>query len=965
MVTAVRYAVLGPIRVWRGEQELTPGPPKQQALLALLAVRAPGPVTVHEAVDLLWDDDPPDSAVNVVHRHIGGLRRLLEPGLPPRAEGGHVVRTGSGYRLAAGPTALDLARFRELRAEGRRAIGAGAAEDGVRPLAEALRLWQGPVTVRGMPRLRSHPVFVAVEHEYVAAAKEAADAICWEGSPFTEDVLAALRRAAAGRHRLDEALQARIVTGLAASGRQAEALELFGSVRADLSAELGMDPGPELRAAHERVLRQTPRQRPADTRDQGGPGGPGGSEPAKLAVRPAQLPADIPSFVGRVAELARSHELLGPDGHGIHAPVVIGAISGMAGVGKTTLAVHWAHAVADRFPDGQLYVNLRGFHPAMPPLSPDEAMRDMIDALGVQPGRVPDNPDALASFYRSLFAGRRFLILLDNARDSEQVRPLLPAAGGCLAIITSRHRLDGLIVADNARFIPLGLLTPAEGVELLVQRLGKERVTAELAAAQAIVDLCGRLPLALAIAGARAILHPTFSLAAIAAELRESQGNLDAFATRDTRTDARSIFSWSYTALSPAAARLFRLLSLHAAPDIAAPAVASLAGVPPREVRRQLAELVEHHLLSEHTPGRFTSHELLRAYAAELCEGQDDEETRAATRRRMIEHYLRSTHTADALLAPHRDRVPLPPVSAGVFPQTFGGQSEASDWCRRERHVLLAMVEQAARYAVKGDDSCWQLAATMEIFLDRHGRWQEQHHIQSTALETARRTGDLAGQAHALRGLGFAACRLGAFDEAQRCLSQAQTLFGRLADPIGQGRTHRYSAFLANVMKDHHRALDHYRRAADRYERTDHLSGRAMILNEIGWTHLLMGEYESALVHCEKAVLMHQEIGDRSGEAAAWDSIGWAHHHLRDYGQALVGYGHAIDLYQRTGDPALEADTLVHAGDSHQASSDPRQAAVVWRRALELYDGLGHPDAAGVRERLESLPSLEEAAPSR
>ncbi|WP_329136871.1 tetratricopeptide repeat protein [Streptomyces sp. NBC_01476] len=948
MLTALRYTVLGPVRVWRDHRELALGPPKQQALLALLAVRAPGPVTVHEAVDLLWDDDPPDSAVNVVHRHIGGLRRLLEPGLPPRAEGSHVLRTGSGYRLVADSGSLDLARFRELRGEGRRAIAAGEAARGAALLVEALRLWRGPVTVGGIPHLRDHPVFVAVENEYAATVREAADATPWEVSALAEDVLDALRRAAAGRHRLDEGLQARIVTGLGATGRQAEALRLYDTVRADLSEELGVDPSPELRAAHQQVLRQGAAP-PAPA------AAPGPPETGKLTVRPAQLPADISSFVGRADELAHSQALLAPDDQGAHAPVVIGAISGMAGVGKTTLAVHWARTIADRFPDGQLYINLRGFHPGLPPLSSPDAMRDVIDALGVRPSQVPERPDALAALYRSLFAGRRFLILLDNARDSEQVRPLLPAAAGCLAIITSRHRLDGLVVADNARFIPLGLLTRAEGVELLVRRLGADRVAAEPAAAEAIVDLCGRLPLALAIAGARAVLHPTFSLAAIAAELRESQGGLDAFATHDTRTDARSIFSWSFQALSPAAARLFRLLSLHDAPDIAAPAAASVAGVPLREARRLLAELVEHHLLTEYGPGRFSCHELLRAYAAEQCEGQDDEETRAATRRRMVEHYLHSAHTADALIAPYRERVPLPELPDGVYPQAFDGQIEAADWFQRERQVLLAMVEQAARHSAAGDGSCWKLAATLELFLDRHGRWQEQHHIQTTALEAARRTGDLPGQANALRALGFAACRLGAHDEAQRHLTQALELFGILDDPIGQGRTHRYCAFLANVMKDHERALDHYRLAAECYVPTGYASGQAAVLNEIGWTHLLMGDYEATLLHCEKAVAKHQEIADLSGEAAAWDSLGYAQHHLHRYEEALTGYGHAIDLYRRIGDRSLEADTLVHAGDSHHARSAPRQAEEVWRQALELYESLDHPDAAGVRERLRRL----------
>jgi tetratricopeptide (TPR) repeat protein len=521
-----------------------------------------------------------------------------------------------------------------------------------------------------------------------------------------------------------------------------------------------------------------------------------------------------------------------------------------------------------------------------------------------------------------------------------------------LTIITSRNRLDGLIVAEDARFVPLGLLTRAEGVEFLIRRVGKDRVLAELAAAEAIVDLCGRLPLALGLASARIVLRPTFPLASIAAELRESQGALDAFTTYDSHTDMRSVFSWSYRALSSDAARLFRLLSLHVGPDIAASAAASLAGVRPAEVHRHLGELVEHHLLTAHLPGRFASHDLLRTYAAELGQDADDENVQVEARRRLFEHYLRSAHAAHALLAPHRDRVALPPTPVDVFPQQLTDRREAADWFQEERPILIATVEQAGADGVRSARYCWQLAAALELFLDRHGRWQEQFDIQTTALGAACRAGDLRGRATALRALGLANCRLGHYDDAFRCLVDALELFGTLNDYVALGQTHRYSAFVANATGDHNRALDHYDSASRLYLANGHRSGQATVLNEIGWTYLLMGKYEEATIDCEKAVAEHQRIGDRSGEAAAWDSLGYAQHHLGRYEQALISYTNAADIYHAISDRSLEADTLVHMGDTHYAQGELRLAEDRWGRALELYEGVDHPDAEHVRRRL-------------
>ncbi|MEU9995414.1 BTAD domain-containing putative transcriptional regulator [Streptomyces sp. NPDC050848] len=1003
----MHYRILGPVRVWRGETELALGPPKQQALLALLLARAGQLLTPQEVIDALWEE-PPGSAVNVVHRHVGALRRLLEPELPSRADARRLLRGAGGYRLRVDAGELDLLHFRALREEARRATAAGDGARGVDLLVDALGMWGGPAGTGLAPSVAAHPLFTALNHEYLATVKEAADAALATDHAHGERVLALLHQA--GHHYpFDEALHARLITVLAALGRQAEALAVHRSVRSRLAGELGVDPGPELRAAHERVLRQAvPVVLPGALVERadgggagagaGGPAGAGDGEqdrttlrPAAPQLLPAQLPSDIATFAGRRNELDLSRALLdavgdtdadadgdtGKAGHPAPAPAsasapAIAAISGMAGVGKTTLAVHWAHQVAHRFPDGQLYVNLRGFHPTMAPLAVPDVMREVVSALGVPPQRVPESPEALPAFYRSLLAPRRLLILLDNARDSEQVRPLLPGAPGCLTLVTSRHRLDGLVVTHTVRFIGLEVLSRAEGIEFLTRRLGEERVAAEPEAAESIIELCGHLPLALAIVGARALLNPRFTLEAVAEELRATRGSLDSFTSSDASADARSVFSWSYRALSPAAARLFRLLGgAHAGPELSVPAAASLAGVPVRDARRQIGELLDSHLLMEDAPGRFSCHELLRAYAEELSLERDDEAARARARRRLVEHHLHSVQAADALLAPYRDRVPLLPPGEGVVPEVLTGERQAAQWLHRQRQVLLAAVERAAADGSADPDGdpdadtagdpdaaripdglCWRLAATLELFLDRAGRWEEQRRIQELALRAARSDGDATGQAYALRALGFAYCRLGRYEESHDTLSRALDGFTAAGDPDGQATAHRNLAFLSNSRGDHARALEHYRLASALYEASGHRTGTAAVLNEIGWTRILTGAYEQALDDCGKAVVLHQGNGNRNGEAAAWDSVGYARHHRGEFPEALAAYEKALGLYRDLGDLSLQADTLTHIGDSHEGAGDAGSAVVAWREAAELFEHLGHPDARQVRERL-------------
>ncbi|MER6282523.1 AfsR/SARP family transcriptional regulator [Streptomyces sviceus] len=982
-LASVRFAVLGAVRVRRGETEVDLAGPQERALLALLLVRAGQPVAVSEIVDVLWGADPPRSAVNVVRRHVGSLRRLLEPGLAARAEGRWLLRDAGGYRLVTDGESSDLLRFRALREAGRRTMDESPGR-AVALLTEALSLWRGPVAA-GIPvQARAHPAFDAADRERLMAVREAADAAQRAGLPGT--VLPELQRAAA-EHPLDEPVQGALILTLAAAGRRSEALTAYEAVRTRLAEELGIDPGAELRVVRDAVLLAHPQAEAehalqagasvsaaaAATSDSGSVGfSSAGSESAgsesagsdsvgpaprrPVPPPPAQLPHDLPLFTGRHAELDEVCALFGED---VPHPgtVVISAIGGMAGVGKTTLAVHWAHRVADRFPDGQLYVNLRGFDPSGAVLEPGEALRGFLDALGVPPERVPHGLDAQAALYRSALAGRRVLVVLDNARDAEQVRPLLPGSPGCLTIVTSRDELPGLVAAHGAHSVTLRPFDAVQARAFLVRRLGADRVAAEPDAADEIGELCAGLPLALACVAARAALHPHFPLAAVAAELREADGSLDAFARSDASLDVGTVFSWSTRAVSDAAARLFRLLALHPGPDFSLPAAAALAGLPARRTRPLLAELTGLHLITEHTPARYVFHDLLRAHATELVDERHTEAERQAALHRLRHHYLHTAHTADRLLAPNADPLPPPPAPQGVHPEPLADDDRALAWLTAEHAVLLAVVETAAASgdAVQERLAC-QLAWSLEPFFDRRGHWHDGLAVQRTALDAARRLADPVLEARGLRGLARVEARLGLHSRSVPRLERALELFTELGDRTGRAHTHRSLGWESEQHGDLLGALRHNQFALALFRALGDRAAQASVLNSVGWYHALLGDYRQALTHSFEALTMLQHLGDRYGQAATWDSIAYAHHHLGRHPHALLGYRNALALLRELGVPYAEADILVRVGDTHLAMGDGDAARTAWHEALTLLRSLDHPDAA----RVEALLSGSE-----
>ena len=686
--------------------------------------------------------------------------------------------------------------------------------------------------------------------------------------------------------------------------------------------------------------RSAPRPSPA--------GGAGGAAPVTGRALPRQLPGAVAYFTGRDAPAKTMFELVERS-----STVVVSAISGMAGIGKTAFAVHWAHQVKERFPDGQLYVNLRGFDPGRPPMSPAAAVHAFLEALDVPPHHIPTSLEAQVGLYLSRLAGRRVLIVLDNAYDAEQVRPLLPGAPGCLALVTSRNQLTSLAASDGADLVTLDLLTVAEARELLVARLGADRTSAEPCAVEEIITRCGRLPLALAIVAARAAAHPQFPMAALAEELRHAQGSLDAFGSGDPATNVRTAFSCSYQALPAAAARLFRLLGIHPGPDITASAAASLAGLPVRRVRSLLKELTCANLAVEHAPGRFGVHDLLRAYAGEQAQAHEPSRQRRAATHRMLDHYLHTAYTASRLLAPGGDPMALTPPQPGTIPEHPADHQRSLDWFTAEHPVLLAVVDHAV--ATGWDAHAWQLAWALTDFLSRRGYWHDDIATQRAALAAARRLADPAAQARAHRLLALDCIQLARYDEAHTHLSCALDLAVRADDRTGQAHTHNSLVVVWARQGRYDLSLGHARQALVLYQAIGHRVGQAEALNAVGWSYAQLGDHQQALTSCQQGLALQQELGNGPGQAAIWDSLGYAHHHLGHHDQAVTCYQHALDLHRDFGSRYSEADVLVHLGDTHRTAHRPDAARTAWQLALDILTDLDHPDADQVRDQLHRL----------
>jgi DNA-binding SARP family transcriptional activator/predicted negative regulator of RcsB-dependent stress response len=849
----VRIGVLGPLTVRRGDLTLEIGAEKQRLLLALLALQPNRTVRREDLVDVIWDEPPP-SCLDLVHTYVARLRRALRPG-------DLIATDKGGYRLSAGEEELDLLRFEALVARAEREPG--AAEEAYR---DALALWRGPA-LADVGRLRQHPVRLALGMRRARAVLAYAGVAT--GHP--EDAAVQLRTLTA-EEPLNESAHARLMQALAASGRQAAALDVFDEVRRRLTGELGIEPGPELRAAQRQVLRQ----------DFAAP-----EPPARV---PAQLPADVHGFRGRTVQLAELDAVARRDEDDTGARIAV--LSGTAGVGKTALAVHWAQRARAAFPDGQLYVDLRGYG-TVRPVEPGDALSGFLRALGVDGAAIPAEQDERAAKFRTALTGRRMVLLLDNAGSVGQVRPLLPGSASCLVLVTSRDALPGLVARDGARRVLVDLLTDAEAHDLLRTLIGR-RADAEPAAAAALIGYSARLPLALRLVAELALSRPGERLAALETELADERRRLDLLdGGGDPLTAVRAVFSWSYRHLPADAARVFRLCGLHPGRDLTPAAIAALADVALPEAERLTGTLVRAHLAQQTGVDRVQLHDLLRVYAAELAEA--DPAASDEAQERLFDFYVRSAAQAMDVVLPQerhlRPQVPDPDVKV----------LDAPAWLEAERRNLLAVAAHATRHG--RPEHLRLLSGILWHHLDVGGYHEEALVLHTHASVLARDAGDRAAEADPLTLIALGHWRVGRSREALRYLEEA----------------------LVIVRETGNRGTEIH------------------VLNTLGLVCRALGRFAEAIGYTTEALALARKAGDRTSEGLVLVVLGCACRGIGRYGEAIGCFDEALDLARETADRTSEGYALVNRGDAVAAVGRHDEAA------RSLAEGLAHFHAMGVR----------------
>jgi DNA-binding SARP family transcriptional activator/tetratricopeptide (TPR) repeat protein len=921
---AARFRLLGAIGADRDDRPLDLGHARQQCVLVVLLIEANATVLADQLIDRVWGANPSHGARNTLHTYVARLRRVLSA--VPEAT---IVRSSGGYQLMVDENLVDLHRFRSLVTQAR---SVGEHEQAFVLLDQALDLWRGEAFT-GLDTRWLADVRATLEQQRAAAELDRTDLALRLGR-HTELLPELSSRLA--QHPLDERVTGQLMLALYRSGRQAEALQAFHDTRQALADELGIDPSAALQDLHQRMLTSdatlvigtAPRA-------------------AQSVVTPQQLPAAPEPFVGRRDEVDRLDALLRDSS--ASATVVFSVLAGSGGIGKTWLALHWAHRNLDRFPDGQLFVDLRGFSPDSAPMDSAVAVRGFLDALGVHADQVPMDPHAQAGLFRSLVADKRMLIVLDNAADTTQTTPLLPGGRACTVLITSRHWLPGLLAGHGAHHLHLGRLTEQEARTVLAGRLGIQRVTAEAAAVAELLRLCGGFPLALGILAAQAHTHPDVSLAEFAVDLHEL--GLNALADDDPAASLPAVLSWSLRALTPEQRQAFALLGIAPGPDIGLHAAASLTGLSLAHVRVLLRGLEQASLLVRDPHGRYRMHDLIRLYAAEQT--HDCEINQENALRRIVDHYLHTAYAADRLLEPHREPIQRTEPPAGCHPHPLRDQPAALAWFTAEHPNLLAAQQLAV--AQGWHSPVWQLAWALDTFHWRRGRNHDNLAVWQAGQAATTHLDDPTVKALAHRRLGDAYTVAGRHTKALPLLEQALVLTEQAADTRGRAQTHQYLAALWDQQGNDQRALEHATQALHLFQTIDHPVGQARALNSIGWLHAKLGHIETARAHCEAALNLSRRHHNRIIEAATLDSLGYLAHSAGHYVQALHHYQRSLLLRHALGHNYGQADTLNHLGQTHHALGQHDQARHIWQQALALYQAQHRTtDAAHVQQQLDA-----------
>jgi DNA-binding SARP family transcriptional activator len=922
----MEFRVLGPVEIRDADRLIGSGHARQRAVLAVLLLELGRVVPPELLIDRIWGDDPPSTVRNVLYGYVARLRAALNSAAEPTAT---LIRQAGGYRLQADPQQLDLGRFRWLVAE---AAAAGPDEQAAALLSEALGLWRGQA-LNGLDSTWLAAMRTTLELELHAAQLDLNDVRLRLGQ---HAALVSELTAQSAAARTDERLTGQLMLALYRSGHPAESLRRYEQTRRYLADELGADAGPELQALYQQILAADPALtalRPIAAPVSG----------TRAMPVPRELPPDVAAFTGRSAELMTLDRLLLPDATGratMTMAAVISAVSGTAGVGKTALALHWAHHAAAHFPDGQLHVDLRGYD-AEQPVSATDALASFLRALGTPGTDIPSAEAERAARYRSLLADKRALILLDNAATVEQVRPLLPGNPDCRVVVTSRDALSGLVARDGARRLDLDLLPLDDAVALLRTLIGASADDSHAAVAE-LAEQCARLPLALRVAAELAAARPNVPLAGLVAELRDQQQRLNLLhADGDPRTTVRAVFSWSYDHLDHDTARAFRLAGRSPGADFTAYSVAALTGCTLEAAQRRLDGLTRAHLVQPAAPGRYAMHDLLRAYAGQLGAEHDGETDWQDALTSLFDHYLCTASAAMDVLHPEETQSRPGTTQSPSPAPCVSPTDDALRWLEAERANIVALATHAADHG--RPDQTIRISRVLWRYLQEAGHLSDELAIYEAASRGARATGDLSAEAHGVTGLGMVSWRQGRLPQAARHFSAALALFSRAGNAGGQARSLHNLAQVEQDQGDYSHAHEHERRALARFREAGETVNEAISLNALGNIAEAFGHYQEAGDCYQESLALCRDHRDRAGQATALANLAIIDERL---GQCELSIRHcqqALLLFRQTGHRRGEAEVLRNLGVAEYRLGHYPAAADWLRQALELFSAIADP----------------------